>query len=284
MAKKKTDEKFDKQSFIKTFNSIALHKHRYEVFADFVKMSAIALHNGVVMDEKLEAEYLEIVGKYSKEEADKLCKLLANLVVLLQLEPVDILGQLYMELELNSDNTAQFFSPACIAELMAKISCGNLSEQLKSKPFITVSEPACGAGGMILAFAKEVLQQKYNPAEKMWVQCVDIDRVAAFMCYIQLSLWNIPAQVVVGNSLTLEVREVFYTPAHYLFGWEQKFRIQKAFDLIRNLGNEPLQTESPKQEVVETKPKVEKSPPPKREFTGEDIQFDLFMDHSDDKT
>jgi len=254
MATKKTIEKPSKQGFIKTFNSIASHKHRYEVFSDFVKMSAIALHNGVVMNKILEAEYLEIVGKYSKEEANKISKLLAILIELLQPEPVDILGQLYMEMELNSDNTAQFFSPACIAQLMAKISCGNLAEQLKSKPFITVSEPACGAGGMLLAFTKEVIHAGYNPAEKLWVQAVDIDRVASMMCYIQLSLWNVPAQVVVGNSLTLEVRESFYTPAHYLFRWEQKFKMENTFKLMKKLVNEPLQEEAPKQESVDKKP------------------------------
>lgn len=47
----------------------------------------------------------------------------------------------------------------------------------------------------------------------MDVLAVDVDRTAALMAYIQLSLWNVPATVVVGNSLTLEEREVWLTPA-----------------------------------------------------------------------
>ena len=90
------------ESFTKTFNGIASHKHRYEVFSDFVKLSAIALHNAVAMAEHLEKEYLEIIGKYSKAEAEQFCLLLANLVELLEPEPIDILGQLYMELDLSS--------------------------------------------------------------------------------------------------------------------------------------------------------------------------------------
>jgi len=54
----------------------------------------------------------------------------------------------------------------------------------------------------------------------MWVQAWDIDRTAALMCYLQLSLWHIPAEIIVGNTLSLEVREVFYTPAHYMGNWD----------------------------------------------------------------
>ncbi len=38
----------------------------------------------------------------------------------------------------------------------------------------------------------------------------DIDRLTALMAYVQLSLWNVPAEIVVGNTLSLEVREVWH--------------------------------------------------------------------------
>ncbi len=83
-----TDSKqYSKQSFIKIFNSIAKHKHRYQVFSDFVTMSAIALHNAVYKSEALESEYMEIVAKYSKKEVNSLSELLANLIDLLEPEP-----------------------------------------------------------------------------------------------------------------------------------------------------------------------------------------------------
>ncbi|MGP0897066.1 SAM-dependent DNA methyltransferase, partial [Serratia sp. CY83726] len=44
---------------------------------------------------------------------------------------------------------------------------------------------------------------------------VDIDPVAARMCYIQLSLLGIPARVVIGNSLTLKYQREMYTPFWY---------------------------------------------------------------------
>jgi hypothetical protein len=47
----------------------------------------------------------------------------------------------------------------------------------------------------------------------MWAQCQDTDRVAAMMCCLQLSRWNIPAVVIVGDALAMEAREVVCPPA-----------------------------------------------------------------------
>lgn len=82
--------------FVKAFNTIARHRHRYEVFRDFVVMSAAALHNAIRKDEKLEAEYLAIAARYKRDELSKFSELLAKLVLLLETEPRDVLGPLYM--------------------------------------------------------------------------------------------------------------------------------------------------------------------------------------------
>lgn len=55
---------------------------------------------------------------------------------------------------------------------------------------------------------------------RLWVHAQDVDRTAALMCYIQFSLWGVPAVVVVGNTLANEQREVFHTIAHHLGGWK----------------------------------------------------------------
>jgi len=213
-------------AFIKLFNELAGHKHRYEVFRDFVTLTAIALHNGFNRCETLEAEYLGIVKRYDPETVrNHFPQLLAHLVELLEPEPTDILGQLFMQLEISNERTGQFFTPPELSFFMAKLLLGDeLNEAIKTRGFVTVSEPACGAGGMVLAFAKTVIEQKHNPAKVMWASCQDIDRTAALMCYIQLTLWNIPAEVIVGNTIAMERREVFYTPAHWMGFWNVKLR------------------------------------------------------------
>ena len=256
---------YNKQTFISLFNSIARHKHRYAVFSDFVTMSAIALHNAVNMTESLEKEYLEIVARYSKEEVNHFCELLANFIELLEPEPKDILGNLYMELELGNLNNGQFFTPHEISLLMAKLVYGDVLENM-TKPFVTVSEPACGAGGMVLAFVSEMIKKDMNPAEKLFVQCIDIDRLAGFMCYLQLSLWNVPAEVIIGNTLTMKFREVYYTPAYYLMGWDNRLRVRQFTEALSGLFEAPDEPKIKKPtddmaqpEIVDQKPEEKPS-------------------------
>ena len=118
-----------------------------------------------------------------------------------------------------------------------------------------------------------MLNQKLNPMHHLWVQCIDIDRTVALMCYIQLSLWNVPAQIVIGNSLSMEYREILYTPAHYMLDWEYKLRKQK----------KELAEEKEKLTPEEAKTKIETEnselpSQPKTEIVEVDkiVQLDLF--------
>ena len=86
---------------------------------------------------------------------------------------------------------------------------------------------------MILPAVDMLIKAKYNPATTFFVQAVDVDRVSALMCYIQLALWNVPAEVIVGNSLSLEVREVWYTPAYYLYDWKNRLNFAESIDKWR---------------------------------------------------
>jgi hypothetical protein len=167
---------------------------------------------------------MSIIGRYAKDDQTRMAELLAHLVTTLEEAPRDVLGPLYMELEIASKDRGQFFTPPELSEMMAQMTFGAELGQLDAQPFITVHEPACGAGGMVLALVKVMIANEHNPADKLWVQCTDIDRLAALMCFVQLSLWNVPAEIVVGNTLTLETREVWHTPAHHLGFWANKLK------------------------------------------------------------
>lgn len=212
--------------FLKQFNALAQHRRRYEVFRDFVTLSAISLNNVMEPDaerkEALEAEYMGIIHTYSHDEALSFAELLGLVVELLEPTPQDVLGDLYMELDLGNDRAGQFFTPNSISQFMARL---NGVEPPPGQNFVRVCEPACGAGGMVLAIAQALIESGKNPARAMWAQCQDIDRVAALMCYVQLTLWNIPAVVVVGDTLANEEREVFYTPEHYLGFWDVRLKL-----------------------------------------------------------
>lgn len=209
--------------FIRQFNVLAQHKRRYEVFRDFVTLSAISLNNVMEPDTErkaaLESEYMDLIRGYSHEQAQGFAELLGLVVNMLEPTPQDVLGELYMELDLGNERAGQFFTPNSTSQFMARL---NGVEPPPGQNFVKVCEPACGAGGMVLAIAQALIEKGKNPATAMWAQCQDIDRTAALMSFIQLSLWNIPAVVIVGDTLANEVRECFYTPAHHLRSWKYR--------------------------------------------------------------
>ncbi|MGO4395903.1 hypothetical protein AB4Z46_31565 [Variovorax sp. M-6] len=111
---------------------------------------------------------------------------------------------------------------------MAQITMGDVKEQVQRTGFITVCEPACGAGGMLIACADAIQAQGVNPQEAMHATAIDIDATAVHMAYVQLSVLHVPAIVVHGNALTGEERAHWVTPAHVLGGWDWRLRSPSA--------------------------------------------------------
>ena len=217
----------EEKDFIRLFNILTKAHRKDKVFYDFVKTSSIALHNAVRMDDTLEQEYLQIINQYDSNEIQNLCEMLNCVIEMLQTQPCDILGKLYIDLGVQESNKGQFFTPDPISQFMAQILQGSYDapiDLLEEQPFITLSDPACGAGSMVLAFVNEMIKKCHNPATSLWCQCIDIDETAAYMCYLQLALWNVPAQIIIGDSLTMDFKRVLYTPAHYLWLWDYKLK------------------------------------------------------------
>jgi len=214
-----------KRAFVKLFKETARYKNRYEVFRDFVECSAISLHNAVNKKQCLEDEYMQIVKRYEKEDLIKMSHLLSHVVMGLEAQTCDFMGSVFMELELGSSAIGQFFTPYPVSKMMAQVvGVPDSLDYINEGDIWTLQEPACGSGGMIIAYTEMLLEKGINPQKAIWAHCTDVDTVAAMMCYIQLSLLHIPAEIVIGNSLTLECRRVMRTPAHYLGFWDSKLK------------------------------------------------------------
>lgn len=251
-------EKVTIADFESTFRTIGRERHRYTVFSHFIFAAAAALRNAIpsLRCEKIEQEYLDMIKSYDKEDQQKFPQLLGMIVELLESEPRDILGQIFMSLGFSEDCKGQFFTPHDLSLMMARMHFENIKEQLKVKSFVSVSDPACGAGSMVMAFVNLFIEAKMNPAHRLFVQAVDIDRLAALMCYVQLSLWNVPAEVVVGNSLTLEVRERWFTPAYALNHWPSKLQLSSIMNNTTTL----LQSSEPPTVEIEPESVHEEAP------------------------
>lgn len=232
---------YEKTEFAKLIQSIAYDRHTWEVFADFIEMSAISLSNSVDIRESIwqerEEKYLTIARKYKPEQLQKFAKALALLVEEMR-QPRDFLGQTFMELELGNKWKGQFFTPDALCNVMASLTiAGTAKEKINKHGFFTVSEPACGGGATIIGIANALASEKINYQQTMHVTAVDLDIRSVHMCYLQLALLHIPAVIVHGNTLTLEEFSHWYTPAHILHGWSGKL---KRKENLQPTSTEPL--------------------------------------------
>ena len=107
-------------------------------------------------------------------------------------------------------------------------------DTIRREGIATVSDPACGAAGMLIAYAECLLEADINPSMHMFGSCIDIDPVAADMAFIQLSLLGIAAEVVTGNTLTMQIRRVRYTPVFYLNDFEKRLADLRRFRSLRD--------------------------------------------------
>lgn len=118
----------------------------------------------------------------------------------------------------------QFFTPISIAELMAEISTNQVKRIIEEEGYITVNEPAVGAGAMIIGLAKVLERHGYNYQKQMVVIAQDIDIKSVYMTYIQLSLLGIAAKIMHANTITLEVFEEWDTPFYTLNMWDYRLK------------------------------------------------------------
>jgi hypothetical protein len=199
----------------------------YAVFGDCMEAMAIAIANRVDLCKRdsREARYLDIVGRYQPEMVDLFPRVLAQLVHALEAGPGDVLGALFHDLELHNKARGQFFTPYMLSRFMAQVTIGD-SESVKTiigdHGFVSAMEPACGAGSMVIALAEAMRDIGINYQHHLHVTAIDIDPRAIHMAYVQLSLLHVPAHLKVGNSLSGEICEHWYTPAHILGGWNTR--------------------------------------------------------------
>lgn len=211
--------------FIKLINENSRRHRRHEVFIDFCEISAISISNAVdpLQYDAREARYMEIVGRYEKPEVERFAAMFAEVVMSLENDRKDSLGQIFMSMGLGDHWKGQFFTPDSIAALMARMTLEGIAAVIDKKGFITLNEPAAGAGAMIIATADALLEQGINYQQAMHVTTTDLDSTACHMAYIQFSLLHIPAIVIHGNALNpAKTWGHWVTPAHVMGLWDYR--------------------------------------------------------------
>lgn len=218
------------------------------VWSDWVEICAIALARADLAQRDVrEQRYLQVIAQYERAELDQLVQAFAHLVMCYELRVEaadfgDVLGSTFMMLDMGNAGAGQFFTPYEVSRLMGNMMMGDgqaLVDKADAHGFIRVLEPACGAGGMLIAAAHAMHDAGLNYQQCMHATAIDIDQRCVHMTFIQLALLRVPAVVIHGNGLTGECREQWFTPAHVLGGWRARLRRREAEEGARALLQAP---------------------------------------------
>ena len=195
-----------KQEIIKRIQELSGRYSPYNIFSDWIECSALAIQNACTMPhtdlwEAREKEYLDVMNRYNEKERFAIRGLFFLLVDALEEEMTDVLGEVYMAAGLGSKSTGQFFTPFHLSELCAKMALPHWEKEYSEHGTISLNEPSCGGGGMIIAAAKVMRDAGINPQRALNVVAQDLDWKGVYMTYLQLSLLGIRAKVVQGDTL-----------------------------------------------------------------------------------
>lgn len=228
------------KEFIQVFKRLSYAHHTVDVWHDFVLMFACAISNAVDKSHREERErmYLNTIKRYSKREQQLFPELAAITISALEGNPEqDFLGSLFMQVDGGNPDAGQYFTPYDVCELMAVITTGDMVRQAQEQGVVTMHDPCCGAGALLLAginrARKELEKEKLNFQHHMLVVGQDIDPTAAMMCYIQISLLGVAGFVKVGNSLTEPICEkddlskYWFTPMYFSGIWTARRFLRK---------------------------------------------------------
>jgi type I restriction-modification system DNA methylase subunit len=132
----------------------------------------------------------------------------------------DHLGHIYMQYCHKGNHKGQFFTPYHISYFMAKITMNNDMDDRKAeidkKGYISINDPCCGAGGMLVAACNVLDDEGINYTEQAVVYGNDIDVFCVHMSFLQLAFIGASAYLEHKNTITQETWDTFRTPAFLL--------------------------------------------------------------------
>lgn len=190
-----------KKEIVTTIQKMAGKYSPYNIFRDWCEIGAIAVQNSCVMfrDDiwrKREEIYKSIIQKYTKDEQQELVYMFNLLPEAIEEKMGDILGEIYMESGAGNKYVGQFFTPFHLSQLTASLGIDHYDGGL-----IRMNEPSIGSGGMVIAAAKALKDKGINYQSCMRVVGQDLDWLAVYMSYLQLSFLGVDAIIVQGNTL-----------------------------------------------------------------------------------
>lgn len=141
------------REFLDIFKTLCYSRNSWQVWGDLIEAFACSLANCV---DKNTSYYTERENRYAKcierlGSVEVPAKLFAVVVMAIEKNPKqDFLGKMFMELNLGNNWKGQFFTPYSVCEMMAGCTIGNVDAEISEKGFISICDPACGAGATLI--------------------------------------------------------------------------------------------------------------------------------------
>ena len=176
--------------------------------------------------DKLEARYQRLADQIGPARVHVSAELLALVVEdLTETGGKDFLGGVAQHDDVRAVNqhAGQFFTPHDVSRLMAEMTLGDAAQLLDAQPYLTIGEPASGAGGMLLAAVMVLKDAGVNVTTRVWIDATDVSAFCFHLTFIQLALVGCSGVARQGNTLSLEMYETALLPMSPLFlarhGW-----------------------------------------------------------------
>lgn len=193
-----------KNEVVKCIQEVSAKWSPHRIFSDWVTCLAVSIQNSCCLFhdkvwEQREQKYRSIMSEYGEAEQDCFSRMTAYLQLAMAEEITDILGEIYMESNSGNKLTGQFFTPFSVSELNAVLT---IPTDYDGRTILNLHEPSSGAGGKIIAAASVLHHRGINYQRCLNVVAQDLDWLAVYMTYVQLSFYGINAIVVQGDTLT----------------------------------------------------------------------------------
>lgn len=206
-----TDVDPDTGHIVDTLDSIhrATGRGRGRVFEDWMALATAAFARD-------DARYTDVLDAYPAAGTDDpddairrgcaedFSEALGALVAATADQDRPVLGDIYERVGRQSDALGQHFTPWNVSYAIAELTLvtDDLEDATPADP-LTVGDPACGSGRLLVATAKAVHERA--PETPLVVAGTDKDRTCARMTVVNLVIARVRGRVEHGNSLTDEV-------------------------------------------------------------------------------
>lgn len=178
------------------------------VFSDFLYLTVCAFAM-----KQMEKQYKEVIKRYDEESQKEFPKMLGDLMLHYNTVETwsDPLGKIYERISgsYKRSNFAQFFTPESLCEATARMILMRDPER-ENKERLTVLDPACGSGRLLLAFHS---LDKY--AHKYYG--IDLDHVCALMSTINLLFHGMEGYIVHGNTISMDIFKGYHVNALFRY-------------------------------------------------------------------